>query len=98
MPQLHYTISHFNRDFPDDSACLEWLKNYLYPRGIKCPKCDSKSRVLKTIFKRGFTMRFRKCNNKKCGFKFKSKETIDLGWDYKSICKKLKDELREVKF
>jgi len=40
MPQLKYTINDFNQDFPDDSACLEWLKDYLYPRGIKCPKCD----------------------------------------------------------
>lgn len=35
-----YTINDFNRDFPDDSSCLEWLKKYLYPRGIKCQKCD----------------------------------------------------------
>jgi transposase len=34
-----YTIAHFNRDFPNDDACLEWLRNYLYPDGIFCPKC-----------------------------------------------------------
>jgi hypothetical protein len=28
-----YTIANFNGDFPDDAACLEWLKNYLYPEG-----------------------------------------------------------------
>jgi transposase len=34
-----YTIAQFNLDFPDDTACLEWLKNYLYPNGISCPLC-----------------------------------------------------------
>jgi len=34
-----YTIGQFNKDFPDDNACLEWLKNYLYPTGILCHKC-----------------------------------------------------------
>jgi transposase len=35
----NYTIADFNRDFPDDNACLEWLKNYLYPDGIYCKSC-----------------------------------------------------------
>jgi transposase len=34
-----YTIADFNKDFPTDDTCLEWLKNYLYPQGIECPKC-----------------------------------------------------------
>lgn len=34
-----YTIRDFNRDFSDDAACLEWLKNYLYPEGIYCKNC-----------------------------------------------------------
>ena len=35
-----YTIKDFNRDFPDDAACLEWLRNYLYPDGIYCKICQ----------------------------------------------------------
>ncbi|MFC2071406.1 IS1595 family transposase [Chloroflexota bacterium] len=35
-----YTITHLNKDFPNDDACLEWLKNHLYPDGIHCPICD----------------------------------------------------------
>ncbi len=31
-----YTINDFNRQFPNEHACLEWLKNYLYPNGITC--------------------------------------------------------------
>jgi len=34
-----YTINDFNEQFPDDHACLEWLKNYLYPNGIFCKPC-----------------------------------------------------------
>ena len=34
-----YTIRDFNRDFSDDAACLEWLKDYLYPEGIYCKNC-----------------------------------------------------------
>src|SRR5688572_14665233 len=34
-----YTFTEFERDFPDDAACLDWLVGYLYPEGIFCPKC-----------------------------------------------------------
>ena len=34
-----YTIKEFNKNLPDDDACLEWLKNHLYPDGIYCEKC-----------------------------------------------------------
>lgn len=34
-----YTVNDFNRQFPNDDVCLEWLKNYLYPDGIFCKIC-----------------------------------------------------------
>ena len=34
-----YTIKDFERDFPNDDACLEWLKNSRWPDGIYCEKC-----------------------------------------------------------
>lgn len=34
-----FTIAEFQRKFPDDAACLEWLKHYLYPSGIECQVC-----------------------------------------------------------
>ena len=34
-----YTILDFQKQFPDDAACLEWLKNYRWPNGIFCKKC-----------------------------------------------------------
>lgn len=35
-----YTLKQFHQDFPDDDACLEWLKNNRWPNGIHCKKCD----------------------------------------------------------
>jgi transposase len=34
-----YTIQQFNEQFPDDNACLEWLRYKLYPQKIYCPIC-----------------------------------------------------------
>jgi transposase len=34
-----YTINDFNRLFPDDDACLEWLRRKLYPAKIYCLRC-----------------------------------------------------------
>src|SRR3990170_1645780 len=44
-----YTIKDFQRDYPDDAACLEWLKNYLYPEGIVCENaaCPRTGKVTK---------------------------------------------------
>jgi len=35
-----YSLMEFEREFPDDAACLEFLVNRLYPSGIHCPKCE----------------------------------------------------------
>src|SRR6476661_661313 len=35
-----FTKKDFDQQFPDDATCLEWLKNYLYPDGIFCEKCQ----------------------------------------------------------
>lgn len=35
-----YTLKDFQKDFPDDSACLIWLKEYRYPSGIFCKICS----------------------------------------------------------
>lgn len=36
---MKYTIKALRKDFPDEAACLEWLKDYLYPDGITCKVC-----------------------------------------------------------
>lgn len=35
-----YSLVEFEREFPDDATCLEWLVKRLYPNGIHCPKCQ----------------------------------------------------------
>jgi transposase len=35
-----FPLKTFQAQFPDDAACLEWLKNRLYPNGIHCKNCD----------------------------------------------------------
>jgi transposase len=35
-----YTLRDFNQEFPDEETCLEWIKNYRYPKGIQCVKCQ----------------------------------------------------------
>src|SRR6202142_813735 len=38
---LPYTLKDFQKQFPDDATCLEWLKNSLYPDGIFCETCNA---------------------------------------------------------
>lgn len=40
MKQQKYTIRDFNREFPDDDSCLEWLVQNRWPDGIYCDKCE----------------------------------------------------------
>jgi transposase len=39
-----YTINDFNRDYPNDAACLERLKNRRYPDGSTCEKCGRETK------------------------------------------------------
>jgi hypothetical protein len=44
---LRFTIADFNAQFPDNDACLEFLKEQKYPSGlVPCSKC---SRIVSTI-------------------------------------------------
>jgi transposase len=38
------TYSRFLRLFPDDAACLDYLKERHYPNGSECPKCGKETR------------------------------------------------------
>jgi transposase-like protein len=38
---LRYTVTDFNMEFPNDDACLEYIKERRFPAGIThCEKCD----------------------------------------------------------
>src|SRR3984893_4801351 len=42
---LRYTINQFNAEFPDDDACLEYIKEQRWPNGIThCAKCDKETK------------------------------------------------------
>ncbi len=34
-----FPVEKIPAGFPDNEACLEWLKNHRYPEGIECPVC-----------------------------------------------------------
>ncbi|HYZ92737.1 MAG TPA: IS1595 family transposase [Actinomycetota bacterium] len=38
--ESRYSIFEFEREFPDDRACLDWLVAHRYPDGIYCPTCE----------------------------------------------------------
>jgi transposase len=43
--ELRYTITDFNREFPDDNACLEHLKEQRFPGGVAfCEECQQKQK------------------------------------------------------
>ena len=38
---LRYTVNDFNAEFPDDNACLEYIKERRFPNGLtRCEKCQ----------------------------------------------------------
>src|SRR5438874_2323672 len=40
MPsESRYSIFEFDKEFPDDAACLDYLVTRFYPEGIFCPTC-----------------------------------------------------------
>src|SRR5216684_7517977 len=50
-----YTISDFKKQFPDDAACLEWLKNYRWPNGIFCKICGKVTKHSLMTTRRSFS-------------------------------------------
>lgn len=56
-----YTIAQFNKEFPDDDACLEYLRNKFYPKKIHCPICDKDAK-----FHRVTTRKVYECDY--CGY------------------------------
>jgi transposase len=39
-----YSTKDFDRDFPTDDACLEWLFHFRWPDGVTCEKCGKVTR------------------------------------------------------
>jgi transposase len=43
-PMNKFTIKDFQKLFPDDDACLDYLRHQLYPEVIKCEGCGRDAR------------------------------------------------------
>lgn len=56
-----FTMKDFNTEFPNDDACLEWLRQRLYPELIECPVCEAPRR-----FHRVKTRKVYECD--RCGY------------------------------
>jgi transposase-like protein len=50
-----YTLLDFEKQFPNDGVCLEWLKNYLYPNGIFCETCQKITKHYKVASRRSYS-------------------------------------------
>ena len=61
MKQRKYTIKDLERDFPDDDACLEWLRNTRWPDGINCIKCQRVTKHYKVSGRSSYACEF--CGN-----------------------------------
>lgn len=58
---LKYTVADFWKQFPNDDVCLEWLKDYLYPDGIFCVKCDKVANHYRVQGRKSYSCQF--CGN-----------------------------------
>src|SRR5215213_3583192 len=50
-----YTLLDFEKQFPNDDVCLEWLKNYLYPDGIFCVTCQKITNHYKVASRKSYS-------------------------------------------
>src|SRR5256886_1565362 len=55
---VRYTFKDFERQFPTDDACLEWLKDYLYPNGIFCDTCRKVTKHHKVVSRKSFSCQY----------------------------------------
>ena len=56
MPKMKpYTIRDFEKQFPDDAACLDWLRDCLYPKGIFCKVCQKTTKHHRVTSRRSYS-------------------------------------------
>jgi len=53
-----YSLMDFEREYPDDAACLEKLVEWLYPNGIFCPKCEKVTKHHRATSRRSYCCQF----------------------------------------
>ena len=52
---LKYTIRDLEKQFPTDAACLDWLRDYLYPNGIPCKVCRRVTKHHRVLSRRSYS-------------------------------------------
>jgi transposase len=50
-----YTINDFNRDYPNEDACLERLRSRRYPDGSTCEKCQRTTKYHRDVGRRSYS-------------------------------------------
>jgi len=50
-----FTVKDFRKQFPNDDVCLEWLKDFIYPDGIPCIKCDKITKHHKVASRKSYS-------------------------------------------
>src|SRR5919112_823904 len=50
-----YTINAFNRDYPNEPACLERLRSRRYPDGSTCEKCQRTTKYHRDVGRRSYS-------------------------------------------
>ncbi len=50
-----YTLRDFEKQFPNDDVCLDWLKDYLYPEGIFCDKCQQTTNHFRVASRKSYS-------------------------------------------
>lgn len=53
-----FTLSEFNKRFPDDDACLEEIKGYRWPQGITCPQCKKITKFYRVTGRTAYACEF----------------------------------------
>jgi transposase-like protein/ribosomal protein L24E len=53
-----YTVRDFEKQFPNDDACLDWLKDFLYPDGIHCETCQKITPHYKVASRKSYSCQF----------------------------------------
>ncbi len=52
------SLMEFERDFPNDAACLDYLVRTLYPTGIHCPKCQKVTKHYRNTSRPSYSCEF----------------------------------------
>ena len=53
-----YTIKQFDAQFPDEDACLEFIKNVRWPNGITCAKCNRVTKHFRIVGRKVYSCEF----------------------------------------